>query len=172
MSGGSVRNALKTHRFIAVLLVVVIAILVGILGLADLSKPWTITVQVGTAVAGAALGNYLRMDFSNSVVYNQARPATRHLFDQVGRLRKLVLKAEGYQSAIVELSSVDGLDPARTSDWFGSLGASLRDEINATALAIENWGDLAPDVRDDELKSYGTRLERLPEEERQQEGHV
>jgi len=38
----------------------------------------------------------------------------------------------------------------------------LRDEINSTATAIEDWGDLARDVYESELERYQTRHERSP----------
>lgn len=163
MSRGSLGEAAKHNRLVTVALVCGIAICAVLLGIKDLSKPWTIGLQVASAVAGAALGNALRLDHSQGVVRNQARPAIRHLFDQVGRLRGLVQRAELYQAEVDSAAtSSTRLDHARTSDWFGGLGQGLRDEINATAAAIENWGDLAPEVQEAELESYRTREQRLP----------
>jgi len=163
MLGGSLADAVKGHRVLPIVLVGVIVVCAVLLGVAHLSRPWTVSIQVASAVAGAALGNALRLDLSQSVVRNQARPATRHLFDQLSRLRNLVLRAEGYQATLEQASlNGEGLDQARTGDWFGALGAGLRDEINATAAAIEHWGDLAPDVRDTEIANYQTREQRLP----------
>lgn len=160
---GSIGDALRNHRLLTMLCVGVIIVCAVLLGLKELSRPWTVVLQVASAVSGAALGNFLRLDLSQSVVRNQARPATRHLFDQVGRFRSLVQRAEGFEQ-VVRQACGDGqsIDQDRIGDWFGSLGMELRDEINATAAAIEHWGDLAPDVRDLELANYDDRERRLP----------
>lgn len=173
MPRGTIQEAAKHHRVLAVVLVGVILICAVLLGVGDLSKPWVVVLQVASAVAGAALGNTLRTDLSRSVVHNQARPATRHLFDQVSRLRGLVTRAEGYQSALTDNGpSADGsVNSHRVGDWFGSLGADLRAEILATATAIENWGDLAPDIRDAEFASYQTREQRLPNSQEGRQEH-
>jgi hypothetical protein len=164
MSRGSNAGALSRHRVVAICLIGIIVVCAVLLGVRNLSKPWTVALQVLTAVVGAALGNYLRRDLAESVVRNQARPATRHLFDQVGRLRQLVQLAETHELNIREAwEQGRRVDPDRSSDWFGSLGRALRDEINATATAIENWGDLAPDVQDSELANYESRGQRLPQ---------
>lgn len=163
MPSGSVDEAAKRHWLMSLGLIGMIVLCGVLLGLTELSKPWTVAVQVVTAVAGAALGSTIRLDTSRQTIHNQARPATRHLFDQVMRLRQMVLRAEGRQASILDLASVDSvLDPHRTADWFGELGAGLRSEIDATATAIEDWGDLAPLVVENELSNYRTRVDRLP----------
>lgn len=161
--GGSLAGAAKNHRLQCVALIGAIVVCAVLLAVKHLDKPWIVTLQVVSVVAGAALGNALRGDHAQSVVRNQARPAIRHLFDQVRRLRTLVQRAEGYQ-AFMSAQDQDGrqVDTQRTADWFESLGQGLRDEIDAAASAIQNWGDLAPDVRDDEFESYQTREDRLP----------
>lgn len=164
MSTGSVEEAAKNHWLVSGALIGVIILCGVLLGLADLNKPWTVAVQVVTAISGAALGSTIRLDTSRQAVNNQARPATRHLFDQAIRLRELVQRAESYEASIAELASADDmtLDPNRTADWFGVLGSSLRAEILATATAIDNWDDLAPAVIKNELSNYKSREERLP----------
>jgi hypothetical protein len=158
MIRGSLADANSRHRLWALGLTGLIVVASVLLGVQELGRAWTVGLQVATAVAGAALGNFLRLDFSESVVRNQARPAARHLFDQVERLRRLVQRAESYE---VEVRAT-AADSERTADWFGFLGTALRDEINATAASIEHWGDLAPDVRNEELVSYQERESRLP----------
>lgn len=163
MSSGSVDEAANRHWLISLGLVGVIILCAILLGLAHLSRPWIVAVQVTTAVAGAALGSAIRLDTSRQTIHNQARPATRHLFDQVTRLRQMVVRAEGHQASIIDSASRDlVLDPHRTADWFGDFGAGLRSEINATATAIEDWGDLAPEVVGRELSNYRDRENRLP----------
>ena len=124
MNRGSLREVAKNNRVVAGVLIAVIVVVAVILGFASPSKPWIIFLQVVSAVVGAALGNVLRLDVSQSTVTNQARPATRHLFDQVSRLRILVQRAEGYQVAI-EATPEGGLvepaePPTGSSRWVGS----------------------------------------------------
>jgi hypothetical protein len=161
---GSVADALKNTRVVTSLLILVIAVAAVLIGQGRLSTGWTVTAQIASAIAGAALGNFLRLDISQSVVRNQARPATRHLFDRATRLRALVVKAEGYESQVTDMEDLVGvpLDQHRIADWFGVLGDGMRAEIDATATAIENWGDMAKDVVDAEVESYNTRNARLP----------
>ena len=150
-------------RVLSFALIVAIAVCAVLIGLADLGTGWTVTLQIASAVAGAALGNFLRLDLAQHVVRNQARPATRHLFDQVTRLRRMIERADACQAAIQndEVTNI-ALDHARVGDWFGSVSQGLRDEITSTATALENWGDLAKDVLDDEFTNYQTRDTRLP----------
>lgn len=157
---GRVRQGMS-NRIFAFVLIMVIAVIAVVLGVVDLSRGWTIAFQIASAVAGAALGNALRIDASAERIRDQARPATRLLFDQVFRLRALVVRTEEYQATISDPES-GRIDRARIADWFGHLGGHLRDEINATASAIENWGDLAKDVRDEELANFNQREQRLP----------
>lgn len=164
---GIVHKALTSTALISVLLIAVIVLCAVLLGVSDLSAPWRVTLQTATAVAGAALGNVLRIDYEKNAVRNQARPAVRHLFDQVDRLREMVNKAELYQAALQEPHS-DQQNVSRMADWFGGLGSGLRNEINATATAIENWSDLAPDVRVAELDNYINRADRLPPHPREE----
>ena len=56
-------------------------------------------------------------------------------------------------------------DQERTADWFYALGYELRTEIDAAATAIDHWGDLASDVREDEWQKYFNRDERIPSQE-------
>lgn len=162
MSRGSVREAIRSRRFVALGLVIAIGVCAVLLGVAELGKGWTIALQIGSAVAGAALGNYLRLDAADQEVQSQARPAVRHLFDQVGRLRTLVVRVEGFGERVSVAEKDPSIGPERIADWFNTVGASLRDEINATALAIEHWGDLAGDVQDQELVNFANRDQRLP----------
>lgn len=155
---GSVGDATKTHNVLAVALVGIIVVCAVVLGIKDPSTPWTVSLSVISAVAGAALGNVLRLDLSQNVFRNQARPATRHLFDQVQRLRGLVVRVESFGT----ICRAEHVSQERTSDWFAAVGNELRSEIEATATAIDNWSDLASDVRDDEWTKYLNRGTRLP----------
>ena len=131
------------------------------LGLSSLGRGWVITLQISSAVAGAALGNFLRLDMSDQVVRNQARPAMRHLSDQIGRLQRLVIQVERHGAQLSE----DGgsvIPSVRTADWFDSIGQSLRNEIAASASAIEDWNDLAPSILDQEKQKFDHRDQRLP----------
>lgn len=160
---GALRQALRNTRVLSFALIVAIAVCAVLIGVADLGTGWTVTLQIASAVAGAALGNVLRVDLAQHVVRNQARPATRHLFDQVTRLRRMVERADACQAAIQsdEVTNI-ALDHARIGDWFGAVSQGLRDEITSTATALENWGDLAKDVLNDEFSNYQTRDTRLP----------
>ncbi len=160
---GSVANALKSTRVVTSFLMLVIAVSAVLIGQGKLSTGWTVAAQIASAVAGAALGNFLRLDISQNVVRNQAKPATRHLFDSAARLRSLVVKAESYQTQVKEMDGAGlPLDPQRVSDWFGFIGDGLRDEIDSTATAIGNWGDMADDVVVAEIQNYNSRSTRLP----------
>lgn len=59
------------------MLVAVIAVCAMLIGLGHLSRGWIVGAQIISAIAGAALGIFLRLDVSQHVVRNQARPATR-----------------------------------------------------------------------------------------------
>lgn len=167
---GSIATALKNTRVITASLVVIIAVSAVLIGLGKLTTGWTVAAQIVSAIAGAALGNFLRLDMSQHVVRNQAKPATRHLFDRVTRLRAMVVRSERYHAQVKELAELDvALDHDRIGDWFGFLGEGLRSEINATASAIEDWGDLAKDVVDSEIESYNSRNDRLPTQESEQD---
>lgn len=159
MESGSLETAKKGHAPLALVLVGVIVVCTVVLGVADPSKPVAVGVTVLSTVAGAALGNFLRIDLTDGVVRNQARPATRHLFDQIRRMRSLVVNVEGHSRVLRN----EDVAPDRAADWFASIGDSLRAEIDATATAIENWSDLAEDVRQDEWTKYMQRDSRLPE---------
>lgn len=160
MSTGSAENSAKTHNLLAFGLVAVIAICAVLLGTREehLSTAWTVGLSVISAVAGALLGNIVRIDLTQNVFRAQARPATRHLLDQVRRLQSLVVRVEKYGA---ECRSGD-IDNERAADWFAGIGNDLRDEIEATATAIDNWSDLASDVREEEWSKYLTRQSRLP----------
>lgn len=167
VSLGSIKSAASNHRVISVALVGVIIVCAVVLGVKPrLSTPWTVGLTVLSAVAGAALGNTLRLDLTESVYKNQARPATRHLFDQIRRLQGMVVRVELHGE---KLASHD-VDPERASDWFIALGNELRAEIDACATAIDNWSDLATDVREEEWKKYLDRDTRLPEARRERDG--
>lgn len=158
MSQGSLRDSAKTHNLFAFILVGVIIVCAVVLGVSKPNTAWTVGLSVISAVAGALLGNVVRLDLSQSVYRVQARPATRHLFDQARRLGDLVIRTEQY-GAICRQEDIS-LD--RASDWFTSVGNELRAEIEATATAIDNWSDLAADVRDEEWGKYLSRNSRLP----------
>ena len=167
---GSVATALRNTRLISSILIVLIGVCSILIGLGKLSVGWLLTAQVISAIAGAALGNFLRLDLSTHVVRNQAKPATRHLFDRVRRLRTAVVAAESYQAKVKELEGLQvPLDHGRIADWFGFLGDGMRGEIDATATAIQNWGDLAKDVVDAEVESYNSRNSQLPAQEVKEE---
>lgn len=172
MATGSIAEAAKNHRVLSMVLIGVIVVCAVVIGVVDPGAPWTVIAQVASAVAGAALGNAIRIDLSQTVVRNQARPAARHLFDQIVRFQIMVGRAEECQASIEEdQSNGSRLDPARIGDWFGVVGAQLRNEIRATATAVGHWEDVAKDVRDAEFASYQTREQRLPgEPEGQQDG--
>jgi hypothetical protein len=141
-----------------VALILIIFICAAVLIFADPGKIWSIVVAVVSTVAGAQLGNVLRADLSGDLVRNQARPATRELFDHSSRLSGVVQLAESRQLELEEAAAGnESLDPRRVADWFGSIGFSLRGEIASTASAIENWGDLARDVLVAERASYVAR---------------
>lgn len=158
MSQGSLRDSAKTHNLVAVALVGVIVVCAVVLGVEKPNTAWTVGLSVISAVAGALLGNVVRLDLSQSVYRVQARPATRHLFDQVQRLRGLVIRVEQYGATCRQ----EEISRDRASDWFTSVGNELRAEIEATATAIENWSDLAADVRTEEWNKYLSRSSRLP----------
>lgn len=163
MADGSLAEREKTHMVWAVVLIVAIAVMAVVLGVVELSKPWVITLQVATAVAGAALGNFLRLDASQSVVRNQARTAVRQLFDHVNRHHEMYGRVERYQALVRDAALEDeALDHERVGDWFAVVSADIEGQITSTATAIENWGDLALDVRNAEFLSYQSRNERLP----------
>ena len=160
MFSGSVAAAAKNYRVVSVILVGVIVVCAVVLGVQErLSTQWTVGLSVISAVAGAALGNTLRLDLTESVYRNQARPATRHLFDQIRRLQSMVVRVERHSAAF--LAEQD--DPGRASDWLAALGNELRAEIEAAATAIYNWSDLAADVRDEEWQKNLDRDSRLPD---------
>lgn len=158
VSTGSIQDAEKTHNLAAAALVGVIVVCAVILGVERPSTPWTVGLSVASAVTGALLGNVVRLDLSQNIYRVQARPATRHLFDQVQRTRALVIRVEGYGA----MCRTEDISNERTADWFASVGNELRSEIEATATAIDNWSDLAADVRDEEWGKYLNRNSRLP----------
>lgn len=160
MDMGSLDSAKRRGWLVALGLTVLVILSIGLLTFVDLSRPWTAVFSIVSAVAGALLGNYVRHDYADSVVVNQARPAMRHLFQQIDRLRAMVIQAEGFSADVAQ----EPVESNRISDWFGTVGSSLRNEIEATAGAIENWGDLTPSTQDAELKRYQRRMERLPSE--------
>ena len=118
----------------------------------DLSTNWSVVLSVVSAAAGAALGNALQHDQAALLVRNQARPAIRHLFDQLRRVQLMVLRVEDHGA---EIEAVSGA--GRVSDWFAFVGRELRQELEATATAIEHWSDLAPGVRKEEHDKYAER---------------
>ncbi|MCK9824029.1 hypothetical protein NOCD_11090 [Nocardioides cavernae] len=164
-AAGSVARAEKTHNLLAWVLVGVIVVCTVVLGVSKPGTAVTVFLTVVSAVAGAALGNVLRIDLSQSVFRNQARPATRHLFDQVQRLQRLVVRVEAHGAAC----KAERISQERVADWFVAVGNDLRSEIDATATAIDNWSDLASDVREDEWSKYLKRDNRLPGHEGNEE---
>src|SRR4051794_21288462 len=101
VSSGSIKAAAKNHVVASVVLVGVIVVCAVVLGVKPkLGTPWTVGLSVLSAVAGAALGNTLRLDLTASVYRNQARPATRHLFDQIRRLQSMVVRVESHGETV------------------------------------------------------------------------
>lgn len=147
------------RRWLPVIIgIAVIALATTALTFFTIPRPWTAIPTIASIIAGAWLGKYLQDDRSAELVSNQARPAIRHLFDQIDRLRALVIQADSRVSSLVQRGS----EHAQSADWFEGFSFSLRSEIESTASAIEHWGDLSPDVQATELAKYQTRSERLP----------
>lgn len=164
MSMGIVDATSWRRKLFAFALVAVILVCAALLVFVDdLNKSWTVAMQVISAVAGAALGSVLQMDVARSAVRNQARPAIRKIFDQASRLGELVERVERHGNTIRQnAASGRKSDSQRIADWFESIGYNLREEINSSATAIEDWGDLARDVYEAEVERYKTRHERMP----------
>lgn len=165
MPNGTIDEPSKHAHLYAFLLVgVIVVCAIALVSIDKLSTPWTVALQVISAVAGAGLGTVLRADRAAAVVRNQARPAIRRLFDQATRLGNLVSRVEAHQTTARELSQAGTpLDTARLSDWLTIISENLRGEIDATATAIDDWGDLSPDVRQAEIDNYRTRNQRMPQ---------
>lgn len=159
MSGRSTGIAGASRWLPIVILVAVIGLATTALTFFTIPRPWTAIPTVVSILAGAWLGKYLQDDRSALLVSNQARPAIRHLFDQIDRLRALVIQADSRVSTLSERGS----EHAQTADWFEGFSFSLRSEIESSASAIEHWGDLSPDVQACELDKYKTRSERIPD---------
>lgn len=163
MAKGILARADWRRKLAAFALIVIIALCAILLIFADPNTSWTVTLQVASAVAGAALGGYLQADQGRSRVENQAAPAIRHLLDQARRISGLVSRIEKHGLALHDNADSSYLLKAdRVSDWLESIGASLRDEINSTTTAIEDWGDLTADVYNTEVKKYTNRSGRMP----------
>ncbi len=147
---------------VAFALVAVIAVCAILIVFGDLDKPWTVATQIGSAVAGAALGSILSVDFTRRWVENHIRPSIRRLFDQMVRLSALVERTEAFGRSVDPSARSSG-NLQRAADRFENIGDHLRDEIAATASAIEDWGDLSRPVYDAELRRYQTRKDRNPD---------
>lgn len=158
VTSGSIRKRVESQGWFTFALVGLILLCTALLVFAPLGAFGTFLASAVLAIAGAYLGNEIRTDLSADLVRNQARPATRELFDHSERLSAIVQRAEAHQQSIEDARQLGHqLDPGRVADWFGTIGFSLRHEISSTASAIENWGDLAKDVLEDERASYITR---------------
>lgn len=158
MTKGTIAERQRKRYWVPVVLVVLIAVCTGLIIFAGPGKLVTTILTVVSAVGGAALGSLIRADLSGDLVRNQARPATRELFDHSYRLGVLVQLSEGYRVLIDEsLSTGTQIEEQRVADWLGMISVSLRAEITSTASAIENWGDLAKDVLEAERVSYIAR---------------
>lgn len=164
MATGSIGKAGRRNLVLAVALIAIIAICTVLIFRVASNKPgWSAGLQIASAIAGAALGNFLRLDFAASTVENQARPSIRRLFDQAARLGDLVQRTEQYRRTILfQISNSLSVDPAQVADWLDGLSRNLRQEINTTATSIDDWGDLAPNVRSEEVNDYTNRESRLP----------
>jgi hypothetical protein len=115
------------------------------------------------AVAGAALGSILQVDSAKSAVENQIRPAIRRQFERATRLSVLVQRIDDYSFAVRQSTPGTGeSEPSRVADRLDDIAFHLRDEINSTASAIEDWGDLARNVSAQELERYQNRDQRSP----------
>lgn len=163
---GSLNSAKKHSRVRAALLISLVGVSIVSLTFFDIPQPWTAVPSFVSAISGAMLGNYLRDDYAEGVVKNQARPAIRHLFGQINRLRGMVLRVESW-----------GAQPGQSAESahvveerLASLGVELRNEIEATSAAIDHWGDLSPEVQAAELDRYKDRENRIPEGRQQIEG--
>lgn len=157
--GGNVGPSERERWVRIVACISVIVISTTVLTFVDIPRLWTAIPTLASVLSATWLGKYLQDDRSVAVVNNQARPAVRHLFDQVDRLRALVMRADRYSA---DLNNQNPPDP-RAADWFDNLSGALRGEIEATTSAIENWGDLASGVQLEELKKYGERHKRIPD---------
>ncbi|WIY00078.1 hypothetical protein QRX60_39430 [Amycolatopsis mongoliensis] len=163
MVKGSVDATSWKRKLLAFVLAAVILVCAVLLVVGNLDKPWTVGAQVLSAIAGAALGSILSVDSSRQAVRNQARPAIRRKFDQILRLRVMVVRTEGQVDSIRNAAVRGGThDPNRVADWLENMADNLRSEIQSTATSIEDWGDLAQDVYDDEFRRYETRGSRMP----------
>jgi hypothetical protein len=152
------------RKLLAFALIAVIGVCAVLIVFVNLSKPWTVAAQVSSAIAGAALGSILSVDFTRRAVENHVRPSVRRLFDQAIRLRILVQRVEEFGSTIeIGTASQNSIELRRAADRFELLGYHLRDEITATASAIEDWGDLAHPVYTTELEQYRSRGDRHPD---------
>ncbi|MGP9615253.1 hypothetical protein ACT3TE_18595 [Brachybacterium sp. AOP42-B2-9] len=151
----------KILRIVAipVSLIAIFVICAFVLISAELSAIGTIVAQTISAVSGAALGNYLRLDHERNSVRDHARVSVRQLFDQAARMGNAIKALETRRNLLQQAPAVS---EDRIADWLDTAANDLRNEINATAQAIENWGDLAPDVRQSELKKHVDRPVRMP----------
>ena len=67
VSSGSIEEANKSHHVLAGVLVGVIVVCAVVLGFNNLGRPLTrFVLTVSSAVAGAALGNFLRVDLTQN----------------------------------------------------------------------------------------------------------
>jgi len=124
------------------------------------NKFWTVALQVVGVLAGAALGNALTRDHSRSLMNQQAGGAIRRLVDQATRMGTTAVRLENQGDELRADPSAS--QPERIADWLTHAATDLRNEIGATASAIEDWGSLAPEIRDDEVKKFKERKNRLP----------
>lgn len=113
-----------------------------------------VSAQVGSALAGAGFGVLIARKSADESTRNHTRPAVRQLFDQMARLRYLVVASE---SRAELLRNAEYVDAQRIGDWLDEFGQSMRSEINSCGSAIQNWADLAPDIHEDEWAKYNTR---------------
>jgi hypothetical protein len=123
-----------------------------------------ILLTILSGLATAILGSSLALDYSQTMARDHAVVSTRQLFDQLKRLQALTEDAEARGNAVrrnAESNAASPLDEFRVADWFMTVGAALRNEIESTTTAIRSWEDLAPAVFDRELQKYGQMEGRL-----------
>lgn len=156
---GSLERKHKRVIIIPLVLVAIFGLCAYILVSTNLSAFGLIVTQTVSAVATAALGNYLRMDHERSAVRDHARVSVRQLFDQAARMGRAVRTLEA-RGALLEQDPT--ISSERIIDWLDNSARDLRNEIDSTAQAIENWGDLAPNERHSELEKHKDRSERMP----------
>jgi hypothetical protein len=142
------------------LLVVVAALASGALVLYEPGNFWTTVLQVVAIVAGAALGNAFALDHSRALLRQQARSSIRRLIEQATRMGRDVEVYESRAEVIRGTSTPP--DRLRAADWFDDGARSLRHEIEATTSAIEDWGALAEDVQEQEIRNFTDRHLRMP----------